>query len=76
MDLPAFLFVDTVDQKWHLRWQYVIIPSRSPDVSMHAADRNRTVGGIGGRGGKKQVCGTLHSRQTALKEKKSSQLNQ
>lgn len=53
MDLPVCVFVDTIEQKWHLRWQCVIVPSRSPDVSMHAADRSRIIGGMGGRRKKK-----------------------
>lgn len=39
VDLPAFSLVDAVEQKWHLRGQIVIRPSRSPDVSVHADGR-------------------------------------
>lgn len=39
MDLPVCVFVATIKQKWHLRWECVIGPSRSPDVSMHADRR-------------------------------------
>lgn len=39
-----FSLVDTVEQKWHLRRQIVIRPSRSPDVSMHADGRGIMTG--------------------------------
>lgn len=64
MNLPVCVFVDTVEQKWHLRWQCVIVPSRSPDVSMHAADRSRKMGGMGGRGENKNKCVGLFAQQT------------
>lgn len=54
VDLPVSMFVDTVEQKWHLRWQCVIVPSRPPDVSMHAAGRGGIMGGMGG--GEKNRC--------------------
>lgn len=64
VDLPVCVFVDTVEQKGHLRWQCVIVPSRSPDVSMHAADRSRKMGGMGGRGEKKKKSVGLFAQQT------------
>ncbi len=41
VELPVGVFMDTFEQKWHLRWQCVIVPSRSPDVCVHAADTSR-----------------------------------
>lgn len=35
------------------------MPSRSPDVSMHAADRRRKMGGRGGGGEKKKGVGAF-----------------
>lgn len=61
VDLPVCLLVDTVEQKWHLRWQCVIVPSRSPDVSMHT-DRCGIMRGMGERGEKKMYVG-LHNKK-------------
>lgn len=52
VDLPVCSLVDAVEQKRHLRWQCVTVPSRSPDVSMHA-DKCGIMRGMGERGEKK-----------------------
>lgn len=76
VDLPVCAFVNTVEQKWHLRWQCVTVPSRSPDVCMHAADRSRKMGGMDGRGEKKQACGTVCTTDRSFTGQKRWQLIQ
>lgn len=67
-DLPVSAF-GAVEQKGHLRWQCVIVPGRSPDVSMHATDTGRKMGGMGE---KEQLCGVVvHNRNRKLYRSKA-----
>lgn len=60
VDLPVCSLVGAVEQKRHLRWQCVTVPSRSPDVSMHA-DKCGIMRGMGERG-EKNVCGSAQQK--------------
>lgn len=67
MDLPVCLLGDTGEQKRHLRWQCVIVPGRSPGVSMHA-DSGGIMGGMGGRWGEGGVFGECTTKRFIAQE--------
>lgn len=67
-DLPVCKLVYSVKQKRHLWWQCVMVPRRSPDVSVHA-DKCGIMRG-NEEGGEKKMCTGLDNKGFSFRVKK------